>query len=76
MSNIYICLLGAEEDLTIVKWVKPELVVQVSFVEWPEDGLLRHPTFLGIREDKAAREVGREPKGGLAKKDIQPNLCG
>jgi bifunctional non-homologous end joining protein LigD len=44
------------------RWVKPELVAQVRFTEWTEDGLLRHPSFLGLREDKSAREVVREDK--------------
>jgi bifunctional non-homologous end joining protein LigD len=41
-------------------WVEPELVAQIGFAEWTRDGRLRHPTFLGLREDKAAREVVRE----------------
>jgi len=41
-------------------WVEPELVVQVGFSEWTPYGRLRHPRFLGIREDKDAREVVRE----------------
>jgi bifunctional non-homologous end joining protein LigD len=41
-------------------WVDPELVVQVGFSEWTRDGRLRHPRFLGVREDKGAREVVRE----------------
>jgi DNA ligase D-like protein (predicted ligase) len=41
-------------------WVDPELVVQVGFSEWTRDGRLRHPRFLGVREDKDAREVVRE----------------
>jgi bifunctional non-homologous end joining protein LigD len=41
-------------------WVKPELVAQVGFTEWTRDGRLRHPRFLGLRDDKAAREVVRE----------------
>lgn len=43
-----------------VTWVKPELVAQVQFTEWTADGSLRHPVFLGLRDDKAARDVGRE----------------
>ena len=43
-----------------VHWVKPQLVGQVGFTEWTRDGQLRHPRFLGLREDKAAREVVRE----------------
>jgi bifunctional non-homologous end joining protein LigD len=41
-------------------WVKPELVAQVAFSEWTGDGKMRHPSFLGLREDKPAREVVRE----------------
>jgi DNA ligase D-like protein (predicted ligase) len=43
-----------------VTWVEPELVAQIGFSEWTRDGRLRHPRFLGLREDKAAREVVRE----------------
>jgi bifunctional non-homologous end joining protein LigD len=43
-----------------VHWAEPELVGQVSFSEWTRDGQLRHPRFLGLRHDKAAREVVRE----------------
>lgn len=43
-----------------VSWVRPELVAQVAFTEWTGHGRLRHPRFLGLREDKAAREVVRE----------------
>jgi bifunctional non-homologous end joining protein LigD len=43
-----------------VSWVEPELVAQVGFSEWTGDGRLRHPRFLGLREDKPAREVVRE----------------
>jgi bifunctional non-homologous end joining protein LigD len=43
-------------------WVEPELVAQVGFSEWTRDHRLRHPRFLGLRDDKAAREVVREAK--------------
>jgi bifunctional non-homologous end joining protein LigD len=43
-----------------VTWLEPELVAQVGFAEWTRDGRLRHPRFLGLREDKPAREVVRE----------------
>jgi bifunctional non-homologous end joining protein LigD len=43
-----------------VHWVKPTLVVQIGFSEWTRDGRLRHPRFLGIRDDKDPREVTRE----------------
>jgi bifunctional non-homologous end joining protein LigD len=41
-------------------WVRPEIVVQVAFLEWTVHGKLRHPRLLGVREDKSAREVVRE----------------
>jgi bifunctional non-homologous end joining protein LigD len=41
-------------------WVKPELVAEVAFTEWTEDGTLRHPSFQGLRTDKKAAEVVRE----------------
>jgi bifunctional non-homologous end joining protein LigD len=46
--------------LASAHWVEPRLVVEVEFTEWTDDGRLRHPSFVGIREDKAAREVRRE----------------
>ncbi|WP_395746106.1 non-homologous end-joining DNA ligase [Prosthecobacter sp.] len=41
-------------------WLKPRLVCQVKFTEWTQDGRLRHPVFLGLRQDKRAGEVTRE----------------
>ena len=41
-------------------WLRPELVCQVRFAEWTRDNHLRQPAFLGLREDKSAREVVRE----------------
>ncbi len=41
-------------------WVKPVLVAQIKFTEWTRDDRLRHPVFLGLREDKPATEVVRE----------------
>ena len=48
---------GIPRDAT---WVEPELVAQIAFMEWTGDGRLRHPSFLGLRFDKPAREVVRE----------------
>jgi bifunctional non-homologous end joining protein LigD len=44
-------------------WVEPDLVCQVKFAEWTRDDRLRQPVFLGLREDKAAKEVVRERAG-------------
>lgn len=41
-------------------WVKPVLVAQIKFAEWTRDDRLRQPVFLGLREDKAPRDVVRE----------------
>jgi bifunctional non-homologous end joining protein LigD len=38
-------------------WVAPKVVVEVKFAEWTADGKLRQPIFLGVRDDKAARDV-------------------
>jgi len=42
-------------------WVDPELVGQVAFAEWTNDGRLRHPRFVGLRRDKNPKKVIREP---------------
>ncbi len=41
-------------------WVRPELVAEVAFTEWTSGGKIRHPSFQGLRGDKAARDVVRE----------------
>lgn len=41
-------------------WVTPKVVVEVKFAEWTSDGRLRQPIFLGVRDDKPAREVHKE----------------
>jgi bifunctional non-homologous end joining protein LigD len=41
-------------------WVKPELVCEARFTEWTDDGKLRHPVFVGLRQDKPASQVVRE----------------
>jgi bifunctional non-homologous end joining protein LigD len=38
-------------------WIKPELVAEIAYTEFTSDGVLRHPSFLGLREDKAAKQV-------------------
>ena len=41
-------------------WVKPRLVAQIKFTEWTADGILRHPVYLGLRDDKDPKDVVRE----------------
>jgi len=42
------------------RWVHPKLVAQIQFTEWTSDGLLRHPSFQGLRDDKNPADVVRE----------------
>ena len=42
------------------RWVEPRLVCEVEFTDWTEDGGLRHPSFLGLRDDKAPEDCRRE----------------
>lgn len=48
------------EKMRKVTWVKPKVVVQVEFVEWTGDTHLRHAKFVGIRDDKKAKDVVKE----------------
>ena len=47
------------------RWVRPDLVCEVAFTEWTRDGRLRHPRYLGLRNDKDAAAVVRERPGKL-----------
>lgn len=51
-----------------VGWIRPDLVCQVRFSEWTEEGALRQPVFLGLRSDKPARDVVREIGPATTKK--------
>jgi ATP-dependent DNA ligase len=48
------------EEMHEMRWVKPQLVAQIRFVEWTADGHLRHAVFLDLRTDKEPRNVRRE----------------
>src|SRR3954463_5347880 len=41
-------------------WIEPKLVAEINFSEFTDDGILRHPSFVGLREDKPAKDVVRE----------------
>lgn len=43
-----------------VTWVKPKFVCEIKFAEWTSDGVMRQPVFLGLRDDKPAKDVTRE----------------
>jgi ATP-dependent DNA ligase len=51
--------LNAEKMMKAV-WVKPEIVAQIEFLEWTEADRLRHSKFVGLREDKIAKDVVKE----------------
>lgn len=42
------------------QWLEPELVANFEYLEWTPENHLRHPRFVGLREDKAAKDVRRE----------------
>jgi bifunctional non-homologous end joining protein LigD len=48
------------EQMSEMQWLRPKLVAQVRFVEWTADDHLRHAAFLGLRDDKPAKDVRRE----------------
>lgn len=50
-------------------WLKPQLVAEIAFAEFTGDRILRHPSFIALREDKPASEVVREVPGHLTKKE-------
>ena len=50
---------GSPLVLSRVYWLRPELVAEVTFLTWTDDGLLRQVVYQGLREDRPAREVVR-----------------
>ncbi len=57
---------GVGEDVT---WVRPDLVAEVKFSELTRDGFIRHGSFLGLREDKRAKDVSLESEPGVTMED-------
>ena len=53
-------------------WVKPKLVAEVAFTEWTTDGRIRHPVFHGLRTDKEARAITKEPVKHLEEPKTAP----
>ena len=51
---------GSPLVLSRVHWVEPQLVAEITYLTWTEDGLLRHTAYVGLRSDKPATEVRRE----------------
>ena len=56
---------GKPLETARVHWVRPELVVEVTYLTWTDDGFLRHVVYEGVREDKSPREVRRPGKLSL-----------
>ncbi len=57
-------------------WAKPKLVVQVRYTEWTDDGRLRHPTYLGLRDDKRPEEVKTTRRGSKVPEFQGPKVQG
>ena len=53
-------------------WLRPELVAEIAFTEFTADGILRHPSFIALREDKPATEVVREVPKHLKRSEKKP----
>lgn len=53
--------------ITKATWVKPILVAEIEFSDWTSEGILRHPSFKGLRFDKNAKSIQREVKTALEK---------
>jgi len=56
------------KDEAVTTWVRPKLVAEVKFTEWTTAGEMRHPVFLGLREDKRAEDVVREEEQPLRRR--------
>jgi ATP-dependent DNA ligase len=48
------------EDMEECRWLKPQLVASIEFLEWTPENRLRHPKFVGLRDDQEAEQVVRE----------------
>src|SRR5205085_427532 len=56
-------------DRKSAHWIEPKLVAEIAFAEFTGDGILRHPSFIALREDKPASEVVRETPQHLGKSE-------
>ncbi len=55
-----IAVLPRDPGLRETHWTEPKMIAEVEFMEWTSDGVIRHPSFQGLREDKNPRDVVRE----------------
>ena len=51
---------GSPLVLSRVHWVEPKLVAEITYLTWTAEDLLRHTVYIGLREDKPAKQVRRE----------------
>jgi len=56
----------ARRSFSRVHWVEPKLVAEINYLTWTADKLLRHTVYVGLREDKPAKEVRQEAAPGGA----------
>ena len=55
---------GSALVLSRMHWVEPKLVAEITYLTWTADNLLRHTVYVGVREDKPAKQVRREDARG------------
>jgi bifunctional non-homologous end joining protein LigD len=53
-------VIPSDPGLRRAVWVEPKFVGEVAFAEWTNEGIIRHPSFQGLREDKSPKDVVRE----------------
>jgi bifunctional non-homologous end joining protein LigD len=66
-------LSGSTGEARDVTWVKPALVAEIQFSNWTDEGLVRHPSFQGLREDKLASKVTHDEPLSLAEVNATAN---
>lgn len=62
-----------------VHWVQPRYAAEIEFTGWTRDGMLRHPSFKGLREDKSAQKISRErpePNSATARQNSFTTIAG
>ncbi len=74
VKSPYATLSSTSGDARDVSWVKPKLVAEIQFSNWTDEGLLRHPSFQGLREAKPAGTVVHEEPRSLS--DVKPSQNG
>jgi ATP-dependent DNA ligase len=62
------------EEMKLLTWVKPQRVAEVSFAEWTRDGSLRHASFIGLRDDKRARDMRVSDTVAFLPRCLTPSL--